>query len=122
MHINISAKGIELTAAIKEYGERKMLALQRFFKNADEEIHTALVVGKETAHHKEGEVFMVEATISAMGNTYHSDEVATDLYAAIDKVQSELERMITTSKAKQESRFRRGGRRVKEMMRGLYRG
>jgi len=121
MHINISAKGIELTAAIKEYGERKMMALRRFFKNIDEEeIHISLVVGKETAHHKEGEVFMADATLSFAGNLYHSDEVANDLYAAIDKVQAELERMVTTDKAKKESRFRRGGRRVKEALRGLY--
>lgn len=120
MHINISAKGIELTGAIREYGERKIMALQRFFKNAGE-VRATLVVGKETAHHREGEVFLVEATLVVDGKTYHSDEIAADLYAAIDKVQSELERMITTSKAKQETRIRRGGRRIKEVLRSLYR-
>ena len=119
MHINTSAKGIELTGAIREYGERKILALHRFFKNASE-VHATLVVGKETAHHREGEVFMADVTLSVDGHKYHFDAVASDLYVAIDKVQSELERMITTSKAKQESRFRRGGRRIKEAIHNLY--
>lgn len=119
MNINISAKGIELTPAIKEYGERKLRALQRFFKNA-EEVRATLVVGKETAHHREGEVFLAEASISLNGECYHADEVSDDLYAAIDTVQSELERMITGTKKKKESLVRRGGRRIKDTIRRWY--
>lgn len=95
------------------------MALQRFFKNANE-THATMVVGKETAHHREGDVFMAEVTLVVDGHKYFSSEVASDLYAVIDKVQSELERLITTGKAKQESRFRRGGRRVKEALHNLY--
>ncbi len=120
MHIDISAKGIEITEAIRDYAEKKISALSRFVKGA-RELRASLVLGKETAHHREGEVFMAEAELYVDGKSFHSDETGKDLYATIDAVQEELERMITTEKEKRGSMLRRGGRKVKEMFRKIYR-
>lgn len=116
MHVNITAQGIELTGAIREYAERKIGALERFFKNAGE-MRAEVVVAKTTQHHREGEVFKAEVSVFIDGERFYSDEVDQDLYAALDKVQSELERIITNSKAKKGGLLRRGGRRIKEQLR-----
>jgi len=99
MRIDISAKGIEITGAIRDYAKKKISALSRFLKGA-RELRASLMLGKETAHHREGEVFVVEAELSVDGRSFHSDEKGDDLYATIDAVQEELERMITKRKGK----------------------
>jgi len=120
MHIDISAKGIEITEAIREYTEKKFSALSRFLRETND-LRATVLLGKETAHHREGEVFSVEAELFADGKSFHTDETAEDLYAAIDAVQAELERMITTEKEKRGNMVRRGGRKIKEMFQRLYR-
>ena len=120
MRIDISAKGIEITGAIRDYAKKKISALSRFLKGA-RELRASLMLGKETAHHREGEVFVVEAELSVDGRSFHSDEKGDDLYATIDAVQEELERMVTSEKEKRGSMLRRGGRKVKEIFRRFYR-
>jgi len=120
MRIDISAKGIEITGAIRDYAKKKISALSRFLKGA-RELRASLMLGKETTHHREGEVFVVEAELSVDGRSFHSDEKGDDLYATIDAVQEELERMVTSEKEKRGSMLRRGGRKVKEIFRRFYR-
>lgn len=120
MNINISTKNIELTEAIKNYVNKKISTLGKFFPDATE-VLASVTVGKSTHHHKEGEVFMTEINLIIDGRQYHTDESAADLYAAIDKVQSELERKITSGKSKRTALLKRGGRAVKNLIRRFYR-
>ena len=120
MNINISTKNIELTEAIKNYIDRKIGALNKFFPDASE-VLASVTVGKSTRHHREGEVFMAEVNLTIDGKQYHTDEDAADLYAAIDKVQSELERKITSGKSRRTDLLRKSGRAVKKLLRRLYR-
>ncbi len=120
MHIDISARGMEITEAIRDYAERKLSALSRFLRRVDD-LRASVILGKETAHHRDGEVFTVEVELFADGKSFYSDETGENLYAAIDIVQAELERMITTEKEKRGNLVRRGGRKVKEMFQRFYR-
>ncbi len=116
MKINIKATGIELTGAIRDYVSKRVSALSKFIRG-DATAHVE--VGKSTKHHKSGEVFRAEVHLSGAGvDTYAASEEA-DLYAAIDNVKDEVATGLVREKGRKEALYRRGARRIKDMVKGL---
>ncbi|MCR4279478.1 MAG: ribosome-associated translation inhibitor RaiA [Candidatus Zambryskibacteria bacterium] len=117
MKINIKATAIELTPAITDYVHNKLSALEKYVTNVD--TVAQVEVGKTTQHHKTGEIYKAEVHITGAGVDLYAVTEAHDLYAAIDMVKDEIVRNTTELKSKRESLSRRGGRMVKDMMKGL---
>lgn len=118
MKIQIKATEITLTPAIKDYAEKKILSLQKYFQN-EEDVLAFVEIGKTTQHHKSGEVFKAEVSIRAKGTDHYSVSEKSDLYAAIDDVKDEIARSIVSSKKKKETLFRKGGAKIKELIKRL---
>ena len=116
MKINIKATNIELTGAISDYVNKKVSALDKFVQS---EAVAQVEVGKSTQHHKQGEVFRAEIHLIGAGLDLYTATEQADLYAAIDLVKVELKENLTQVKGKKEALYRRGARRVKDMMRGM---
>ena len=116
MNINIKATGIELTPAIKEYAEKKVGMLEKYFAPGQSP-NIQVEVGKSTAHHRQGPFFRAEVRVSGSGTDYYAVSENEDLYAAIDLVKDEIVHEITHSQKKRLSKLRAGGRRMKDMMR-----
>lgn len=114
----IKATEMALTPAIKDYAEKRVLALDKFFKGSGE-VLAQIEVGKTTRHHKSGNVFRAEISIRAEGQNYYTVSEKDDLYAAIDEVKDEMAREIISSKSKKETLFRRGGAKIKAMLKRL---
>ena len=118
MNISIKATNIELTPALKDYTEKRMKGIVKFTEGGDAAI--AVEIGKTTAHHKGGDVFEASVNVvTPLGKQYHAASQKADLYEAIDDIRSEVVREITSARGKRDSLFRRGARRVKDMLRGL---
>jgi putative sigma-54 modulation protein len=118
MNISTKATNIELTPALKDYAEKRMKGIEKFIGT---DATVAVAIGKTTAHHKGGDVFEASATITTvLGKTYHAASEKSDLYEAIDDVRSEIVREITNEKGKRDSLFRRGARKVKNLLRGFH--
>lgn len=84
MTLNIKHRQIELTEAIKAYVISKMDALTKY---ANLIRHTDVEVGKGSAHHKNGDVFLCKAVFELVnGKVLRIDRESSDLYKAIDKV------------------------------------
>ena len=116
--VQIKATEIALTPAIKDYAEKKILALEKFFVGAGE-VLAQIEVGKTTQHHKSGNVFRAEVSIRAGGQNYYAVSEKDDLYAAIDEVKDEVAQEVISSKSKKETLFRRGGAKIKELIKRL---
>lgn len=117
MNIAIKATNMELTLALKDYAEKRLGSIVKF---TDGDAEIALEIGKETNHHKQGDVFAARATVTTpLGKTYHAESSKADLYEAIDDIRYEIVQAIRSAKGKQDSMFRRGARRIKNMLRGL---
>lgn len=117
MNIAIKAANIELTVALKDYAEKRLKSIVKF---TDGDADIALDIGKETAHHKQGDIFQASATVTTpLGKTYHATSSKADLYEAIDDVRAEIVREIKSAKGRQDSLFKRGARKMKNMLRGL---
>lgn len=119
MKTNLKATGIELTGAIRNYLGEKLAHLERFLNLGDESLMVDVELGKTTHHHHNGEVFLAEINVHAARRHYRATAVRVDLYAAIDKMKDEIIAEIKSDRTKQNTRLRRGGRRLKAMIRSI---
>ena len=119
MKTNIKATSMQLTAAISEYLAKRLSALDKFVDAADDSAMCYVEVGKVSKHHKSGDVFRAEINLHIGGKSFRAEAEESDLYAAIDKVKDEMVAELRTSKTKRLNLLRRGGQKIKKMLRGL---
>ena len=116
MDIKIRSTNFEITPAIGDYVNKKISSLQKFL-DPKSQILCEVEIGRTTRHHKSGDIFRAEVNIRAPGlKQIYAVAEEFDLYAAIDIVRDEAEREIISQKNKKETLFRRGGQRIKELL------
>ncbi len=120
MQITIKATNIELTEAIREYVNKKFGSISKFIKKTDESALCRVEVGKITNHHKKGDVFRAEGKLHIAGKELYAVSEKEDLFFAIDDVKDEIIRELQSTKEKKIDMIRRGGARIKNMLKGLY--
>ncbi|MES2213915.1 MAG: ribosome-associated translation inhibitor RaiA [Patescibacteria group bacterium] len=118
MNIHIKATGIELTGAISDYVYKKIGAVEKYM-GPRTAVDVFVEVGKPSAHHKSGDVFRAEVRMVGEGLNLVATKESDDLYKAIDLVENEVKRELSTEKGKSMAMLRRGQRAVKDMMRGF---
>ena len=122
MKINLQGKNIELTSAINDYVLKRMGDLEKLLKHMEEGGAEAMVrfdVAKTTNHHKGGEIFHADCSITIGGENFYSSVDKEDLYAAIDAVKGSLFNEIERHKDRRQTLFYRGARSIKKMLKGL---
>jgi putative sigma-54 modulation protein len=108
MTINIHARAIELTPAIKDYVEEKMRSLAKYLDSIE---HIDVEVGRaEGRHHKEDKAFGCHATVKIGGEVIKIEREAEELHKAIDKVKDHLRVEISDWKKRQQERSKTGNR------------
>lgn len=116
MNISIKASNIELTPALKDYTEKRLSALEKY----GGDMTIVAEIGKTTDHHKNGDIFRAEVTVStALGKQHYAASEKPDLYEAIDDVRDEITRTLTSAKGKQEALWRRGAQKIKNILKGF---
>ncbi|WP_020062841.1 MULTISPECIES: ribosome hibernation-promoting factor, HPF/YfiA family [Bacillus] len=106
MKFNIRGENIEVTPALKEYVEKKLSKLERYFDTFPE-IKVNLKVYSDKQR--------VEVTIPFPDLLLRAEETNGDMYAAIDLVVDKLERQIRKHKTKVNRKLREKGS-VKAML------
>src|SRR5690606_31641179 len=102
MKYNIRGENVEVTGAIREFVERKISKLERYFTTPPtSDVHVNLSVYNEEQR--------IEVTIPMPNLLLRAEEQHTDLYAAIDLVVDKLERQIRKYKTKINRKFRQNG-------------
>ncbi len=97
MQIIISGKGVELTAGIESYVNKKMVSLEKFFQGI---IRADVVVGVETRHHVKGAKFFAECKLEIPGNDVFDKKIGNTLYEAIDSIRDHVEAELKKRKSK----------------------
>ncbi len=120
MNINIKATQIELSPALQNYVDKRLKKLGKFLDESESPASVQVEIGKETDHHKQGEVFRAEINIDWQGKRFRAEAVKDDLYAAIDAVKDDIANEIKRARRKDTTLLRRGGRMVKNIIRGMY--
>lgn len=117
MKTNIKATGMELTPAIVDYAERRLEKIGQYLEGDNHIV--AVELGKTTQHHKHGDIFKAEIRIYGGGADFYAVRETSDLYGSIDEVKDEIISEINKTKGRRQSLARRGGRAIKNMMRGF---
>ncbi|MFD2116966.1 ribosome hibernation-promoting factor, HPF/YfiA family [Paenibacillus yanchengensis] len=99
MNYNVRGQNIEVTEALRDYVEKKLSRLDRYFETpVASEVNVTLSVTK--GQHT------VEVTIPMVGTMLRAEEKSEDMYASIDGVVDKLERQIRKYKTKINRKFR----------------
>ena len=98
MKFTIIARKFNLTDQVKEYVEKKLTKLDKFFKD---EAEARIVLGTI----KDNEY--IEATIYASGMIYRAEESDKEILAAIDMIVDVIERQIRKNKTRLEKKIKK---------------
>ncbi|RKQ35570.1 ribosome hibernation-promoting factor, HPF/YfiA family [Oceanobacillus halophilus] len=102
MKFNIRGENIEVTGAIKDYVEKKISKLERYFDTPPaSDVHVNLSVYNDEQR--------IEVTIPMPNLLLRGEVQHIDLYAAIDLVVDKLERQIRKHKTKINRKARQNG-------------
>ncbi len=100
LDFNIRGENLEVTPAIREYVEKKVQKLERYFTegaNATANVNLKVYNDRQTK---------VEITIPMKNLTLRAEERQNDMYAAIDLIVDKLERQIRKYKTRVNRKFR----------------
>ena len=89
MQVTIVGRHVEITDAIKEYVEKRLQKLKKYFPMVMD-VHVILYTQKYYQ--------VVDVTIQASGLTVHGEEKSKDLYASIDMVIDKLDSQLKKHK------------------------
>ena len=99
MKFTFTEKKIRIDDELREYAEKKISKLDRFFKTeSDAFITLAIERGR----------FIAEVTIKNGGMFYRVTEITSDLQASVDSAVAAIERQIRKHKTRLEKRLRDG--------------
>ncbi|PIR46453.1 MAG: ribosomal subunit interface protein [Candidatus Vogelbacteria bacterium CG10_big_fil_rev_8_21_14_0_10_45_14] len=119
MKINIKATNIELTDAITDYLSKKIEMLEKFIDATPDSVFCDAEIGRTTKHHKGSDIFRAEINLHAAGKYFRAVSEKDNLYASIDEAKDEIARELNSHKTKKETLVRRGGRKVKKILKHL---
>lgn len=103
MRYNVRGENIEITPALREYTEKKIGKLERYFENS---VDANVNVNLKFYNDQESKI---EVTIPMTDLVLRAEESNQDMYAAIDLVVNKLERQIRKHKTKVNRKFREQG-------------
>lgn len=98
MKTTIVARKMDLTPGMKEYVEKKLTKLDRFF---DEDAEAKITMSVEKNRQK------IEATIYSRNTIYRVEQITSDMYVTMDKIIDDMERQIRKNKTRLEKRLRK---------------
>lgn len=102
MKYNVRGQRLEVTDALREYAEKKLSRLERYFETppqSDVNVTLSVTKGQQT----------VEVSIPLPGVLLRAEVKSEDMYASIDSVVDKLERQIRKHKTKINRKFRQTG-------------
>ena len=118
MNIKIKTTNTTLTPAISDYVSRRFEAVGKLFKD-DSTVQCDIELAHTSLHHRTGNIFRAEIHITAKDKNLYASAEEADLYRAIDMVRDEILREVRSSKSKRLSLIRRGGARIKNIIKGF---
>lgn len=98
MKFTIIGRKIEVSEKVKDYVEKKLSKLEKFFKS-ESEARVVLGTIKDNEY--------IEASIYAGGMIYRAEVTDADIFTATDKIVDVIERQIRKNKTRLEKRIKK---------------
>ena len=113
--INTKATNLEITPALQELLDQKLLPLGKFIPDYDD-TKFDVELEKITAH-QSGKIYRAEINLFNGGKIYRAEATEEQIEQAIDSVRDEIKRELSRTNKKQHSLAMKGGRALKKMLR-----
>lgn len=120
MNTNIKTTNVELTPAIHDYLNKKIATFDKLINQNDESATLNVILAKITKHHQKGDIFKAEMNLHIRGKVLHASSEEQDIFAAIDFAKDEIVRELKSHKDKRIGLIKRGGAKVKQIIKGIY--
>lgn len=100
MQVILTGRNIEVTEALRDYAEKKLSRLDKYFYRP---LTAQVTLSAEKGRH------IAEVTVPLDGLVLRGEEASEDMYASIDAIIDKLERQIHKFKTRINRRLRREG-------------
>ncbi len=107
---------IEITPAIQEYLDKRLQGIEKFL---DENAIVEAELGKTTNHHRSGDIFSTHLNVTVNGDFVRASAEEVDLYSSIDVARDELQDILSSRKDKKQTLWKRGGQKIKDLLKGI---
>jgi ribosome hibernation promoting factor len=104
MLVTVKGKNVEVTDALREYADKKVSKIAKFFEKSPRGAQVTL--STERGKH------IVDITIQVDGLLLRGEESTNDMYASIDRAIDKIERQVNKYKTKINRKFREDNRVV----------
>ncbi len=113
--INFKVTNAEVSDQLKTVAEHKLESLEKYIGSSPAICDVEFE--KVTNHHQQGNVFRVEVNLEVTGKLFRAEATSESFEKAIDEVRADLENEMQSVQGKRDTLWKKGARRVKEMMR-----
>lgn len=112
---------MDITDAIRNHVVERVLQIEKYINPNDTSVIADIEIGKTTNHHKSGDIFRAEINLHIAGADLRAESETEDLYLSVNEVRDEIIRQIRKTKEKHTDQTRRGGHRLKKLLRMFWR-
>ena len=114
--IQFKATNTEMIGELQDILEQKLHSLDKYIAEDKTDV-TCQVEFEKVSAQNSGVIYRVEVNLYIDGTLYRAESTETTFEEAIDEVRNELDKELRRSNKKRETLLKRGGRKIKEMMR-----
>lgn len=119
MNIRVKTTNVALSPSLSDFVNKCLDKVSGMIKD-DSTAQCDVELARTTQHHQKGDIFKAEMHITGEGIDAYASVERQDLNTAISDVRDEIMRKIRSGKSKHMSYVRRGGARMKAMIKGLW--
>ena len=119
MQINVKSKQYSVTSEVQDYLEKRLSAIEKFLDESQSTAICDVELEHENAQ-QHGPVFRAEINLNVHGEFFRVEDSAESMTVAIDAVHEEILRQLRKGKTKHMSSIRKGGAKLKKMLRGEW--
>ncbi len=113
--VNFKTTNVELEDKLLELLEDKLQSLNKYLGTETDVVCEAEF--EKIAASEKGRVHRLEVNLQVAGTVYRAEATEDNFEKAIDEVRNELDKELRRANRKRDTLFKKGGRKIKEMMR-----
>ena len=117
MNITIKATGHDLTNENRALIEEKLSSVDKFLGSEVGEPMLSVEIEESLEVVRSGAKYRAEGNLSVNGKLFRAEATGETLEGAVDRVRDELSREIKRSHGKSRNMLKRGGAKIKNMLR-----
>ncbi|MCD5382044.1 MAG: ribosome-associated translation inhibitor RaiA [Candidatus Pacebacteria bacterium] len=114
--INTRGNNVELTPELTALLEQKLAPLGKFLPAGETDVSCNVELEK-VAEHQSGKIHRAEINLRVAGTLYRAEATEEQMERAIDVMRDEVKRELRRDTTKQQSLLRRGGQKIKALLR-----